>query len=90
MASHVTTITNYASTSFSFPLLDGDASAELFNAVLASCQEGMTGRPTIGNGDDGVLEMDVPRFSNRAFKDLSSCCNSARDWLWVSFVFSII
>lgn len=86
--SHVTTIVpNYASTSFSFPLPDGGASAELFNA---SCQEGMAGLPTIDNGDDGVLEIDVPRFSNKAFKDLSSCCSSARDWLWVSLFFSII
>ena len=51
--------TNYASTSFSFPLLDGDASEELFNAALASCQAGMTGLPTIGNGDDGVDRKSV-------------------------------
>lgn len=57
--------------------------------LLANCQLGIDGRPTTGGGG-GVLDTFGPLLSSKALRDLSSCCNSARDCVCVSLFFSII
>lgn len=71
------------STSFPFPLLtaagkvyDGvDGSVEpIGEGADANCQAGIDGRPGVGIGVDGELEIFIePRLNNRAFKDFNSC-----------------
>lgn len=56
---------------------------------LANCHAGIDGFP--GRiGVEGPVDKPGPRLRRRAFNDLSSCCSSARDWLWLSLFFSII
>lgn len=57
----------------------------------ASCHAGIEGRPVNGGrGDEGELDIVGPRLRRSALRDFNSCCSSARDWFWLSFVFSII
>jgi hypothetical protein len=76
--------------SASFPLLTVALSLVLGDAP-ASCHAGIVGRPSTGSGEEGVL-LDIvgPRLSRRALRDLSSCCSSARDCVWLSLFRSII
>lgn len=55
--------------------------------LLPNCHAGIEGLPNIGRDDTGAL---AGRLRSKAFKDLSSCCNSFRDWFWDSLFFSII
>lgn len=62
---------------------------------LASCHEGIDGgRVAAKAGKDGTGEVEDGklgfRLSKSALRDLSSCCSSAREWLWLSLFFSII
>ena len=57
--------------------------------VLPNCHAGIEGLPNRGRDDTGVLDV-AGRLRSKAFKDLSSCCNSFRDWFWDSLFFSII
>lgn len=60
------------------------------DVLLANCHAGIEGFPNRGKDDTGVLDIAVPRLRSKAFKDLSSCCSSFRDWFWDSLFFSII
>ncbi len=55
----------------------------VFESELASCHAGMLGRPKLGRAGAGDVEEGKlgPRLRRRAFSDLSSCCNSARELL---------
>ena len=46
--------------------------------VLPNCHAGIDGLPNRGREDTGVLDV-AGRLRSKAFKDLSSCCNSFRD-----------
>ena len=47
--------------------------------LLPNCHAGIEGLPNRGRDDTGVLGV-AGRLRSKAFKDLSSCCNSFRDW----------
>jgi hypothetical protein len=55
----------------------------------ASCHAGIVGFPN-GIGGDGELGIMGPLLNRSALRDLSSCCNSAKDCDWLSLVLSII
>lgn len=57
-------------------------------SLLGNCHEGIEGLPGVGKGDGGKVV--GPRLSKRALRDFNSCCNSARDCVWLSLFFSII
>lgn len=95
-----------SSDSFPFPLLDTGVIDEGTGKViglppdpgllvlaswvpLASCQAGMVGLPRAGRGDDGV-DIVGARVRRRAFRDLSSCCNSVNVAVCNSLFLSII
>lgn len=59
--------------------VDAAGTVEESLGAEANCHAGIDGLPESGNGDEGVLGKLGPRLRRRAFRDLSSCCSSARD-----------
>lgn len=71
------------------PFVEGAVSLEL--RPSESCQDGIAGFPTkLGNEGDGVEGYEGWRLRSKAFSDLSSCCNSDKDIVCDSLLFSII
>jgi hypothetical protein len=50
-----------------------------WGVLLPNCHAGIEGLPNRGRDDTGALDV-AGRLRSKAFKDLSSCCNSFRDW----------
>ena len=71
--------------------MDDESTLFVCGVLLANCHAGIEGLPNReGRGDAGVLDTAGPRLRSKVFRDLSSCCNSLRDWFWESLFFSII